>query len=283
MLAKLQTVLRQAQRGGYAVGAFNVSNLEQSQAVVRAAVRLHSPVIVNVSAKAIEYAGLETLAAIIRLMAKAAPVPVVLNLDHGRRIALAKRCLRAGFTGIMYDAGRLTYKINLRQTKAVVQAARRYSVGVEGELGQVKYPSDWKKTRKVFLTDPDQAKDFVKETGVIALAVAIGNSHGLPRLHERLDFYRLKAIGQKVRVPLVLHGASGTPAKDIRRAIELGVCKINIDTDLRLAFTGRLRRTLKQQTREFDPRAVLRPATAAVDQVVGQKIILFGSKGRSRR
>lgn len=280
MLATVQSVLRKAQRGGYAVGAFNISNLEQAQAVIRAGVARRSPVIVNVSEKAIEYAGLNEIAAMVTTMAKKVSIPVVLDLDHGRHVILAQQCLAAGFSGIMFDGGRLPYATNVRHTQQVVRSARRLGIGVEGELGQVKYPSDWLKTNKIFLTDPVQAQDFIRRTGIVALAVAIGNSHGLPRPHERLDFARLAAIRRVVKLPLVLHGASGTPPASIRRAIRLGICKINIDTDLRLAFTHRLRQVLRQYPKEFDPRAILRPAADAMSAVVQQKIILFGSQGK---
>lgn len=281
MLATLQSVLRKAQRGRYAVGAFNVSDLEQVQAVVRAAIGLRAPVIVNTSEKAIAYAGLDELAALVKTMAKKAPVPIVLNLDHGRSVTVALSCLRAGYTGIMFDGSRLPYETNVRATAAVVRAAHRRRIGTEGELGRVIYPGERVKTKDT-LTDPEQARDFVRRTKIDALAVGIGNSHGLPRPGERLDFRRLAALRRVVTAPLVLHGASGTPASDIRRAIRLGVCKINIDTDLRLAFSQAVRRAERQQPREFDPRSYLAPARQAMMDVVRAKITLFGSRGKGR-
>lgn len=280
MLAKLQVVLRKAQRGRYAVGAFNVSDLEQAEAVVQAAARLRSPVIVNTSEKALEYAGRRNLGSIVQTLARQASVPVVLNLDHGRDIATARRCLRDGWTGIMFDGSTLPYERNVRQTKAVKTYARRFGVGVEGEIGQVKYPADWAKSNKFILATPAEAADFVRQTGVDALAVGIGNSHGLPIPGERLHFSLLDRIRHAVRVPLVLHGASGTSAASLRRAISLGICKINIDTDLRLAFTGSLRKTLRQ-TADIDPRRYLGPARAAMMKTVQRKIILFGSRQKA--
>lgn len=277
MLAKLQVVLRKAQRGKYAVGAFNVSDLEQAEAVVRAAQKLAAPVIVNTSPKAIEYAGRKNLALLVQTLAKQATVPVVLNLDHGRQLALAQQCLKDGWTGIMYDGSRLPYERNVRQTAAVKQLARRSGVGVEGEIGQVKYLADLKKSAQPVLASPEQAIDFVHRTNVDALAVGIGNTHGLPIPGERLHFGLLGRIQRAVRVPLVLHGASGTSAASIRRAIALGICKINIDTDLRLAFTKAVRQVLRDST-VFDPRDYLTPAREAVYLTVMNKIILFGSR-----
>lgn len=277
MLATLQSVLRKAQRGGYAVGAFNVSDLEQTQAVIAGAVAERSPVIINTSPKAIDYAGLEEIAAVVKTMAKKHAIPIVLNLDHGRSVTLARRCLQVGYSGIMFDGSHLPYGRNVRDTTSVVGASHRRGVGVEGEVGLVKYPKDWKFSRQLVLTNPSQAADFVRRTKVDAFAVAIGNSHGLPRKNERLHFGLLAEIRHRVSVPLVLHGASGTSAAAIRRAIRLGICKINIDTDLRLAFSAALRRTIRQREL-FDPRDLLNPSRQAVMLVVRQKIILFGSR-----
>ncbi len=280
MLAKLQTVLRRAQRGHYAVGAFNVSNLEQLQAVIAAAEKLRSPVIVNTSEKALAYSSPAMLAAMTMTLGKKSRVPIVLNFDHGHSLAEAKECLRAGWTGIMFDGSKLPYPKNVAQTAKVKAAARPFSVGVEGEIGQVKYKEDLAISAKPVLATPEQAVDFTRRTKVDALAVGIGNSHGLPLPGERLHFDLLKRIAQAVNVPLVLHGASGTSPASIRRAISLGICKINIDTDLRLAFTKSVRATLRDKT-VFDPRAYLAPARDAVMTTVIKKIILFGSKGQA--
>lgn len=282
MLVKLQSVLSKAQRGGYAVGAFNVSDLEQAQAVIQAARQLQSPVIVNTSPKAIAYAGLEELVAVVSAMAKKTPVPIVLNLDHGRQVSLAKDCLSAGYTGIMFDGSRLPFETNVKQTRVVAQAGRKYGIGVEGELGRVKYPNELKKNSQLVLTDPELARDFVRSTGIVALAVAIGNSHGVPLPHERLDFSRLAEIRKRVSLPLVLHGASGTSSTHIRRAIKLGVCKINIDTDLRQAFTKSVRMTLRTRPDMFDPREYLATSRDAMGRVVAEKILQFGSQRKAR-
>ncbi|MBI3572635.1 MAG: class II fructose-bisphosphate aldolase [Candidatus Kerfeldbacteria bacterium] len=282
MTAKLQTVLRQAQKGRYAVGAFNISDLEQAQAVVRAAVALHAPVIINTSEKAIAYAGLEELAAFVLAMAKKYPIPIVLTLDHGHELRLARACVDRGYTGIMFDASRLPFRQNVRRTAAIVRYAHRRQIGVEGELGQVKYPSEIAQDRRLVLTDPTQAHTFVRLTKVDAFAVAIGNAHGVPQAREHLDFTLLAQIKKMIDVPLVLHGASGTPPAMIRRAIHFGIAKINIDTDLRLAFSQALRRELRRDAHEFDPRGLLGPSRDAVMATVKKKIVLFGSRNKSK-
>lgn len=276
MLARLDRVLNAARRKRYAVGAFNTSNLETTQAIVESAVRLRSPVIVNVTEKAIDYGGLEELAGLVQTLARRASVPVVLNLDHGRALSTVRAALAHGFTGVMLDASREPYPVNVRWTRTVVALSARAGAGVEGELGVVAYTGEAPTE-----TDPWQAGDFVRRTGVDALAVGIGNTHGLPRPDERLNFDRLRAIRAQVSVPLVLHGASGTKPTAIRRAISLGVAKINIDTDLRRAFTATLRSTLAADRRHYDPREFLGPARDAVARVVAQKIRLFGSVGRA--
>jgi len=277
MYATLQSVVRKATREGYAVGAFNISNLEQAQAVIAAAVEAKSPVIINTTEKAIDYAGAEVLAVMIRAMAKNVRVPVVLNLDHGRSVPQAKACLALNWSGIMYDGSTLSYEKNVANTREVALAGKKRGVGVEGELGQVKYPNDLKKSPIAIKTDPGQAQDFIRRTGVSAFAVAIGNTHGLPIPGEKLDFALLTLLRKKIRVPLVLHGASGTKPTDIRKAIQLGIAKINIDTDLRLAFTKQLRQTLRQDPDLYDPRAVLTPAREAVKQEVLRHMEMFGS------
>lgn len=280
MLSTLQSVLQKAHRGRYAVGAFNVSDLEQTQAVIAAAVALRSPVIINTSEKAIDYAGVHPIAALVKAMAREANVPIVLNLDHGRSYQGALTCLRSGWTGIMFDGSKLPYEQNVRTTAKVKQAAKKFGVGVEGEIGQVKYQVDLAISKKPVLATPEEAIDFVRRTKVDALAVGIGNAHGLPIPHERLHFDLLSRIHRAVRVPLVLHGASGTSDASIKKAVARGICKINIDTDLRLAFTAAVRKELRDKTM-FDPRGYLAPARDAVMEVVKHKMIVFGSKGRA--
>lgn len=281
MLTTYRKLMERAYREHWAIGAFNTSNLELTQAIVEAAEELKAPVLVNTSEKAIDYAGLEAIAAIVRSLAQRTKAPVVLNLDHGRSYERAKACLGAGYTGIMIDGSKLSYPDNVELTRKVVLLCRRKRVGVEGELGSVGGREDYV-AGHVVMTDPAQAADFIRKTGVDLLAVAIGNAHGIPVPDERLDFERLKAIREHSEgTPLVLHGASSTPDRDIRHAIELGVVKINIDTDLRVAFTKALRRKLGADEAMYDPRDLLTEARKAVKEVVKEKIVLFGSAGKA--
>jgi fructose-bisphosphate aldolase class II len=301
MLVVGKELLLAARLGGYAVGAFNIQNLESLLAVVEAAVEERSPVIVAVTPGAIKYAGLNHLAGLAKAAAKSAPVPMALHLDHGEDIETVRKCLEAGFTSVMIDGSHLPFEENVALTRKVVELAHLRGVSVEGELGKLAGVEE----REAVLTDPDEAKEFVERTGVDALAVSIGTSHGAYKFkgEPRLDFERLRVIREKVDVPLVLHGASsvpqwiiekatkygaeltgakGIPEDHIKRAIELGITKINIDTDMRLAFTATVREVLANQPKEFDPRKILGPAKEAMKEVVKAKMRLFGSSGKAQ-
>ncbi|MBI3115363.1 MAG: class II fructose-bisphosphate aldolase family protein [Candidatus Kerfeldbacteria bacterium] len=278
MLADLGTVLAKAQRGRYAVGSFNTANLELTQAILAAAEAARAPVIVSTTEKAIAYGDIEVLAAMIRILGARAKVPVVLNLDHGHHLATVRAAIRAGYTGVMYDASTRPYRANARQTKTVVRLCHRARISVEGELGSVGGRADLGANARY--TDPHEAAAFVRDTGVDALAVMIGNAHGGQFPEERLRFDLLTAIRRVVRVPLVLHGASETPAAHFRQAIRLGITKVNIDTTLRKTFTTVLRRTLDAHATVYDPRAVLGASRAAVQRVVKRHLALFGSAGK---
>ncbi len=280
MLASLSSVLRQAQRRHYAVGSFNTSNLELTQAILSAAETLQAPVIISTTEKAVAYAGIEVLAIMVQTLARRASVPVVLNLDHGHSLATVKAAIRTGYTGIMFDGSRLPYEQNRRQTRQAVALCARAGIPLEAELGTVGGRQDVIR-QTLQLTDPWQAQAFVRQTKCAALAVGIGSAHGLPVPGERLDFDRLREIRERVSVPLVLHGASSTPPARVRRAIKLGITKLNIDTDLRVAFTDGLREFLGRHRRDYDPRDSLTVAREQVRRVVMQKIRLFGSAGRA--
>ena len=301
MLTSSRDLLWTARRGAYAVGAFNISNLESYLAVVEAAVEEKSPVIVAVTPSAILYAGLPYVEKMVKTGAESTPLPMSLHLDHGTDMETVSRCLEAGFTSVMIDGSHLRFEENVALTKRVVDLAHPKGVSVEAELGKLAgIEESTVGEREVVLTDPDAAKDFVKRTAVDALAVAIGNSHGAYKFkgEPKLDFERLKLIRERVDVPLVLHGASsvpswitqkavkygaelsgakGIPEEHIRKAISLGITKINIDTDLRLAFTATIRESLAKSPREFDPRKILGPAKEAMKKVVKDKMRLLGS------
>jgi len=305
MLVNNKDLLVPASRKGYAVGAFNINNLEALLAVSEAAVEEKSPVIVAVTPSAIKYAGLAYLSEIVKTAAKSVPVPMSLHLDHGEDFETVSKCVGAGFTSVMIDGSFLKFDENVALTKRVVDSAHPKGVAVEAELGRLAGVEE--KTveeKEAVLTDPDAAKEFVKKTGVDALAVAIGTSHGAYKFkaEPKLDFERLRQIREKVSVPLVLHGASsvpqwiiekavkygaelagakGIPEEHIKKAISFGIAKINIDTDLRLAFTATVREVLAKSPKEFDPRKILGPAKEAMKEVVKGKMRLFGSSGKA--
>ena len=288
----------------YAVGAFNISNLESLLAVVEAAVEEKSPVIVAVTPSSIRYAGLAFFEKIVKTAAKPAPVPMSLHLDHGEDVETASKCIEAGFTSVMIDGSHLKFEGNIALTKRVVNLAHPKGVSVEAELGRLAgVEESTVEEREAVLTDPDAAEEFVKRTDVDALAVAIGTSHGAYKFkgEPKLDFERLKLIREKVGIPLVLHGASsvpswiiekavkygaelggakGIPEEHIRKAISLGIAKINIDTDLRLAFTATVREFLVKSPKMFDPRKILGSAKEAMKEVVKSKMLLFRSSGK---
>jgi fructose-bisphosphate aldolase class II len=276
-------LLAAAERDGYAVGAFNVNNLETLTAIVAAAAGERSPVILQASQGAIKYAGLEYLEAMVRVAAARANVPIALHLDHGTSFAQAMQCIRAGFTAVMVDGSRLPYGENAALVRRVVEVAHAVGVSVEAELGRIGGTEDdiSVSEREATFTDPEAAARFVTETGCDALAVAVGTVHGVYKGEPKLDFDRLAAIDRLVDIPLVLHGASGVPDAAIREAVRLGVRKINIDTEIRLAFAGSVRRTLAADEGLYDPREILSPARRAMEEVVREKIRLFGSAGRA--
>jgi fructose-bisphosphate aldolase class II len=301
MLASLKQVLAKAEKHGYAVPAFNINNLEILQAVMDAAVKLKSPVIIQTSEGAIEYAGMEYLKAMAYEAAKS-PVPVVFHLDHGKDLKVIKKAIDSGYTSVMIDASLLPFAENAATTKKVVEWARPKGVSVEAELGAIKGVEDLVSVseKQAFFTNPDEAEKFVKGTGCDALAVSIGTAHGAFKSKGKveLDIKRLKEIDKKVSVPLVLHGASGVPKKyidaankfgaeiegaqgvpdgQIKSAIKAGVRKINTDTDLRLAFAAGVRQALAEDKKAIDPLKILGPAKKMIQEVAEGRIKLFGS------
>lgn len=294
-----------ARKNGYAIGAFNVQNLESMSAVVEAAVEEKSPAILQITPSAIKYANLDYITSLVKTAAKLAPVPLSMHLDHGDDYDIAEKCVNAGFTSVMIDGSFLKFEENIELTKRVVKVAHLKGVSVEAELGRLAGVEERSvEEKEAILTDPQNTVEFVSRTDVDALAVAIGTSHGAYKFKSqaKLDLERLKIISQKISIPLVLHGASSVPAwtlekatkygavldgakgvseDQITQAIKLGIAKINIDTDLRLAFTGAIREVLVNSPKEFDPRKILGPAKDAMKQIVKGKMVLFGSSGKA--
>lgn len=276
-------LLKKANEEGYAVGAFNTSNLEITQAIVEAAEEMKSPAIIQVSEGGLKYAGIETISAIVRTLATKASVPIALHLDHGTDFNNVMKCLRNGWTSVMMDASKLPLEKNIEVTKNVVTIAHGMGVSVEAEIGKIGGTEDnvTVDEREASMTDPDEAYRFAKETGVDYLAISIGTAHGPYKGEPKLDFDRLKKIKEMLKMPIVLHGASGVPEADIRKAVSLGVNKINIDTDLRQAFAARIRELLKEDGEVYDPRKILGPCKEAMKEVVKNKMRMFGSEGRA--
>ncbi|PHO07522.1 fructose-1,6-bisphosphate aldolase, class II [Thermoanaerobacterium thermosaccharolyticum] len=276
-------LLKKANEEGYAVGAFNTSNLEITQAIVEAAEEMKSPAIIQVSEGGLKYAGIETISAIVRTLATKASVPIALHLDHGTDFNNVMKCLRNGWTSVMMDASKLPLEKNIEVTKNVVNIAHGMGVSVEAEIGKIGGTEDnvTVDEREAAMTDPDEAYKFAKETGVDYLAISIGTAHGPYKGEPKLDFDRLKKIKEMLKMPIVLHGASGVPEADIRKAVSLGVNKINIDTDIRQAFAARLRELLKEDGEVYDPRKILGPCKEAMKEVVKSKMRMFGSEGRA--
>ncbi len=289
MLVHLKQVLEKAKQGNYALGCFNVSNLETTLGILRAAQAKSSPVIIGISEKTIRYASLKPITHIVQTSAKniVPSIPVVLHLDHGETLHSAIECIKAGFSSIMIDASGLPFDENAALTKSVVDYAHQYSVLVQGEVGRVPKTLEdirrFKLKPKEFMTDPDEAIEFAKKTKVDTLAVGIGNIHGVYKMERpvKLDFFRLKKIVSKINIPLVLHGASGLGKKQIKKAISLGVRIILIHTEINLAFSKTLRKTLAKQKKEIDPRKILLPSIEAVRCLVEKKIEIFGSSGQA--
>lgn len=282
-LVSITELLAAAEKGGYAVGAFNCNNMEIVQAITEAAEAERAPVIMQASQGAIKYAGLGYIVAMAREAASRASVPIALHLDHGTDFNQVMLCIRHGFTSVMIDGSRYPLEQNIAITRKVLEVARAVGVSVEGELGRIRGTEDEIKVseREAFFTDPEEAAIYVRETGVDALAPSIGTAHGQYRGRPELDFERLDKIRRLTGIPLVLHGSSGVPDEDIRKAITLGVRKVNIDTNIREAFVAALRQAAADNPREIDPRKLLGPARAAAVEIIREKIRLFGSAGKA--
>ncbi|MAG22359.1 MAG: tagatose-bisphosphate aldolase [Candidatus Diapherotrites archaeon] len=299
MFVSSKSLLVKARKKHYALPAFNTSNLEVTQALFEAAQENKCPLIIQTTESAIRYAGLENLFSMITTMEKTAKVPVAIHLDHGRDIKLLKKCLAMGYKSVMIDASKYSFEKNVSITKSIVKIAHKKKASVEAEIGVLG------RMGKAELTDPRQAKLFVEQTGCDALAVAIGTSHGAHKFEGKpnIDLQRLEEISELVKIPLVMHGSSSVPKKivnkanifgarikqakgvsekQLKKAITLGVAKINIDTDLRLAFTASLREHLNKSPEHFDPRKYLASSREGVKEIVAEKMALFGCRGKAR-
>ena len=305
-LISSKEILQKAKEGKYAVGAFNVNNMEIIQGIVEAAEQENAPVILQVSAGARKYAKSVYLTSLVDAAIKDTGVDVVLHLDHGDSFELCKSCIDDGFTSVMIDASKYDLEKNIEITKQVVEYAHDHGVTVEAELGKLAGVEDAVKVaaKDATYTDPEEAAEFVEKTGVDSLAIAIGTSHGAYKFsgEPSLDYARLEKVCELIpNFPIVLHGASsvpqefvelnnkygakipgaqGVPEEMLAKAAKLGVAKINVDTAIRLAMTAAIRKVFVEEPEVFDPRGYLKPARTAVKDMVAHKMQVFGCAGK---
>jgi len=283
MLVTGNEILQDAHKNNYAVGAFNVNNMEIVQAIIEAAEETRSPVIIQASQGGLSYAGVEYIAALGKVAAENASVPVALHLDHGTDFEQVMLCIRNGFSSIMIDGSKHEFEENIAITNKVVDVCRPIGVSVEAELGKIGGTEDdiTVAAKDATFTDPKEAKEFLDRTGVDSLAIAVGTAHGVYKGTPEIDFDRIKAIKELLDIPLVLHGSSGVADEDITKAVSLGINKINIDTDLRMAFSHAIHDFVEENPDVIDPRKILAPAREAMKNRIKEKMELFGSAGRA--
>lgn len=303
-------MFKKAYDGGYAIGAFNVNNMEIVQGITEACNELNAPVILQVSAGARKYANHTYLVKLVEAAIKETNIPIVLHLDHGDSFELCKSCIDGGFTSVMIDGSHYDYEQNVELSKKVADYAHQYGITVEAELGQLAGIEDDVNvsSENASYTNPAQVQDFVEKTGVDSLAIAIGTSHGAykfkPGQKPQLRFDILQEVAERLPgFPIVLHGASsvtpefvkmindnggqmpdaiGVPEEMLRKAAQMAVCKINVDSDLRLAMTGTIRKYFAENPSHFDPRQYLGPARNAIKDLVKHKIeTVLGCAGKA--
>lgn len=280
-LVTTKQLLLDAQKNGYAIGAFNVENMEMVQAVVAAAEELKSPVIMQTTPSTLKYADVDYFYANVAAAAKKASVPVVMHLDHGSSFELAMQAYRAGYTSIMIDGSHSIFEENIAVTKAVVDACHPGGIPVEAELGKVGGKEDDLDGGNGGYTEPSEAAEFVEATGIDSLAVAIGTAHGVYKGIPKLDVERLSQIREVVSIPLVLHGTSGVPDDAVRECIRRGICKVNYATDLRIAFTNGVKEVLAEKPETIDPKKYNAVGREKVKEYVMSKMLVCGSNGRA--
>lgn len=275
-------LLKDAQAHGYAVGAFNVENMEMMQAVVAAAEAESAPLMLQTTPSTLRYAGPAVFAAMAQAIAGGVRVPVAIHLDHGDSFELCRQAAWDGYTSVMIDGSRLPLEENIALVRRVVQMAGDVprQPAVEAELGRLGGKEDSLEVKEDVYTDPGEASRFAEETGIDSLAVAIGTAHGFYKGAPKLDFERLAQLRDAVSVPLVLHGSSGVPDEDVRRAVSLGVCKVNFATELRAAYTEAARQSLSGDPALYDPKKFGGPSREAVTKLVRRRIAVCGACGR---
>lgn len=280
-LVTSKQLLLDAQAGRYAVGAFNVENMEMVKAVIAAAEELHAPVMLQTTPSTIKYGTLETYYAIVAAEAKKAAVPVCLHLDHGSSFELAVQALKAGYTSVMIDGSHEDLEGNIAVSKRVADVAKACGIPVEAELGKVGGKEDDLEAEADTNTDPAEAKEFVERTGVTSLAVAIGTAHGFYKGTPVLDKERVSEIRKVVSIPLVLHGASGLSDDEVRECVRRGICKVNFATELRAAYTAAGKKLIEEKPDTFDPKKLGVVGMEAVKQLVMERMKVCGCDGKA--
>lgn len=278
-LVTSEKMLRDAQEGKYAIGAFNAENMEMVQAIVSAAEELCAPVIIQTTPSTVKYAGTALYAANVRAVAERASVPVAIHLDHGNSFELCVSAMGDGYTSVMIDGSQKSFEENIALTQSVVRVARCMGIPVEAELGTVGGKEDDLEAADG-CTLPSEAAEFAARTEIASLAVAIGTAHGVYKSTPKLDVERLKEIRKVVSVPLVLHGASGLSDESIRECVREGICKVNFATELRIAYTQGVREVLSNEE-IFDPKAYGKVARAHVKALVMERMKVCGCDGKA--
>ena len=280
-LTTTKVMLKNAQAGHYAVGAFNAENMEMVQAIITAAEEADAPVIIQTTPGTVRYAGLALYCANVAAAARNAKVPVAMHLDHGDSFNLAVQALREGYTSIMIDGSKHVLEENIAITKAVVDVCQPNDVPVEGELGKVGGKEDDSESSGTGYTDPDEAVEFVNQTKISSLAVGVGTAHGVYRTTPVLNTKLIGVLRGRIDVPMVLHGASGLSDDAVRECIAQGICKVNFATELRIAYTQSVRKYLAENPEAFDPKKFGVPAREAVKQQILTRIRVLGSDGKA--
>ncbi len=281
-LVPMTEMLKKAKADKYAVGHFNINNLEFIQAIVEASIEERSPVILGVSEGALKYMGLEYTLAMVTAATELTDIPIALHLDHGS-YETAMKLIQDGFSSVMFDGSHYTYEENVLLTKKVVKAAREKGVSVEGELGSIGGTEDDLSVddKDAMLANPYEAIQYYKETDVDALAIAVGSAHGVYKGEPNIRFDIIEAVSREIDIPLVLHGGSGIPDDTIKKAINSGIGKINVNTENQIVMTDKIREIFAKDSNVYDPRKYLGPAREDIKRAVKEKIRLFGSNGKA--
>lgn len=274
-------MLLDARKGGYAIGAFNVENMEMIKAVLSAAEEMRAPVILQTTPSTVKFGTLETYLAIAEAEARKVSVPVCLHLDHGDSFQLAVQAIHAGYTSVMIDGSHRNFQENIEITKKVVEVAAACGIPVEAELGKVGGKEDDLEADGDTNTDPEEAREFVDQTGISSLAIAIGTAHGFYAKAPVLDKERVSEIKKIVDVPLVLHGASGLSDEDVMECVQRGMSKVNFATELRVAYADAVKKLLAEKPETYDPKKLDIVGMEAVKELVKNRIRICGCAGKA--